>query len=328
MDYGVLIRRSWSITWRYRFLWVLGLFAATSVGSCSPSSGNGGVQYQLGPGDLGRISPDLERAFGGATFERMLLPNWQLILIGVALVLLLVLAFLIVSLIAQGSMAAATGDLSMNRPASLGAAWGSGLRLFWRYLALWALLIGVGILVVLALVVAAGLLVALASIAGEGPRVAFIVVGGLLGLLLLLIAIPVLIAVSVLVGFAQRAIALEDTGPLAALEAGLRLLRNNLGTSAIAWLINLGLSIGAGIAIGVGFVVLLIPLGGVTLILFRTVGVTVASVSYAVLAFLLVIAGSWVLAAIANTFFWNYWTMIYLRFTGRLTERLEPVVEP
>ena len=26
MDYGTLIRQAWTITWRYRFLWLLGIW--------------------------------------------------------------------------------------------------------------------------------------------------------------------------------------------------------------------------------------------------------------------------------------------------------------
>ena len=32
MEYGKLIRDAWNITWRYRFLWVLGLLAGGSAG--------------------------------------------------------------------------------------------------------------------------------------------------------------------------------------------------------------------------------------------------------------------------------------------------------
>ena len=33
MDYGRLIQEAWALTWRYRFLWVLGCFAGGAVGA-------------------------------------------------------------------------------------------------------------------------------------------------------------------------------------------------------------------------------------------------------------------------------------------------------
>ena len=30
MDFGAIIKRSWQITWRYKALWVLGIFAGVS----------------------------------------------------------------------------------------------------------------------------------------------------------------------------------------------------------------------------------------------------------------------------------------------------------
>ncbi|MGI5836502.1 MAG: hypothetical protein ACOX87_08440, partial [Chloroflexota bacterium] len=64
-------------------------------------------------------------------------------------------------------------------------------------------------------------------------------------------------------------------------------------------------------------------LGGLAAILFLTLGVSAASVIYTVLAVLLFIAGVWFLGAIANSYFWHYWTLAYLNFTGRLTNRME-----
>ena len=34
MEYGVLIRQAWSTTWRYRFLWLLGVLAGGSSSAC------------------------------------------------------------------------------------------------------------------------------------------------------------------------------------------------------------------------------------------------------------------------------------------------------
>jgi hypothetical protein len=326
VDYGELIRRSWWMVWRHRFLWVLGLFAASTVGSCSPTSGGGPAQYQVGPGDfrgtgLERLPSEMEGAFRQIPFEQ--LANRETIVAIVAMVALLGLAILIVSVIAQGAMAEATASLAMGRDSSLGPAWRTGLRLFWRYVGLWLVLVGVGVLIALAFAAAVGALVAMASLSGEAVRTIFIVVGALLGLAAMLVLVPLFIVVTVAMTYAQRAIAVENVGPLSGLEAGFRLVRSHIGTSALAWLIGLALSIGAGIAIAVAAVVLLIPLGGVAAVLFATTGVSAAAVIYTIAGVVALGLAIWLLAGVANSFFWSYWTFIYLRLTGRLTERLD-----
>ncbi|MGF2075778.1 hypothetical protein, partial [Enterococcus casseliflavus] len=60
MNYGALLRRSWTLTWRHRFLWVLALFAgSTSYGG----SAAGGDLGTLGSSvsEVGRVGPEVGR---------------------------------------------------------------------------------------------------------------------------------------------------------------------------------------------------------------------------------------------------------------------------
>jgi hypothetical protein len=321
VDYGELIRRSWRMVWRHRFLWVLGLFAASTVGSCAPTGGGGPAQYQVGPRDVEGLPPQLESALRQIPWEW--LASWQALALIVVAAALLGLAFLIISLIAQGAMSEATANLALERDSTLGGAWRTGLRLFWRYLGLWLVLIGVGLLAVAATALAVGAMVAMASLAGDTARWVFIVVGALLGLAALLLAAPAFIALTIVAAFAQRAMAVENVGPLSALETGFRLVRSHLGTSALAWLINLALSIAAGAVIVAAAIVLAIPLGGIAAVLYTTTGMSVATVSYAAVGIVTFGLALWLVGGAINSFFWSYWTYIYLRLTGRLTERLD-----
>jgi hypothetical protein len=325
MDYGILIRRAWQITWHNRFLWVLGLFATTTVGSCSPLGAGNGLQWRTSLPDVERLyTPDVARAFEDA--DPFISQNIALILLGiVAVVLLVSLLFLAVSLTAQGGMARSTVDLVMGLPQSAGNAWRLGLRLALRYLLLWLLLVGVGILV--ALLLAAAIAAAfLLGAAVQGPaRTGVMIMGGLASVLLILIAVPVYLAVAVIVAFAQRAILADGAGAWMAFRSGYRLLLGNLGTSALAWLISLMIGIGAGIAIAVAAGVFLAILGVVGAGLYAAGGISASLIVYAILALLLFIVGIWFLGGVANAFFWNYWTLIYLYLTGRLTARLEPL---
>ncbi len=317
MDYGGLIRDAWAMTWRYRFLWVLGLFAGGAIGHGSSGGGGSSVQWQVAPGDIERLPP----AVGSAAQEagRWAAANVGAIVLVAALVALLVIALIVVSVIAQGEMARATADLADGRPTTLGRAWATGLRLFWRYVGLWLLLIAATILVA-ALVAAIAVLGAVALFAPmqafEAPR---FLLGAILGLAILSLVVAAIVAgvsASIVVTFAQRAIAVDDVGPVDALREGWALFRTHLGTSLLAWLVNVALAIGGGIAVGLAMAAVGLVLGAVGAALWSALGWALPTIGYAGLAAILFLAVLLVAVGIFNTFFWNYWTLVYLRMGG------------
>jgi hypothetical protein len=317
MEYGALMRRSWLLTWRNRFLWVFGLFAPSSAGSCSGSA-RGGESIDFGNrgGGPEQLPPALNRAF--TEVGQWVIQHLGLVVLAIGVLPLLGLAFLVVSLIAQGGITRATADLALGRPTGLGEAWRAGLGLFWRFLGLWLAALGVvaaGGLSVGA-VALVGFLLAQASGGALGP--VLIVLGVLLGLVLIVVAVPFFIALSVVVSFAQRAIVLEEAGPLAAMRVSLRLVLRSFGTSFLLWLLSLALGIGAGLAVLLMMLVLLVPLAGIRAMLFFASGASGTLIAYAAAAVLAVIFFAWLLSALPNTFFWGYWTLAYLRLTGRL----------
>ena len=152
MDYGSLIRQAWRFTWRFKFLWVLGLFAPSTVGSCSPYSPGGGstVQWRSDRRELENLPPEVGQGlFEAATWVNQ---NADLILLVALLAFLIGLAFFIISIIAQGAMASGTADVALGRETSLGRAWRVGVHLFWRYLLLFLIFIGLFFVVAIATV--------------------------------------------------------------------------------------------------------------------------------------------------------------------------------
>jgi hypothetical protein len=351
MDYGSLISQAWNITWRYRFLWLLGLLAGGAVGMPSLNGGNTG--WQPNSRDMQQVSPDLAAA--GAALEQWSLANIGLLIGVAALGVLLALTLLVLSFIAQGGMARATADLATGHTSSLGRAWSAGLHLFWRYVGLWVVLLAAGIIIaaILGAVIAA---VALVAVAGGAPgvglaigalAVAAIVVGfvvfvvqtvgatsvprWLIVLGATLFALPlftvlavIALGLSIVVAFAQRAIAIENVGPIDALRSGWHLARAHLGESLLTWLINVGLAIATALTALLGIGGALVLLGGMGWALFSVAGFTAPTIAYigigglAVLALLLTVAG------IANAFFWTYWTLAYLRLSRHDGEEMTP----
>ncbi len=239
MDYGSLIRRSWQLTCRHRFVWGLGLFAGTTVGSCSPNFGTS-YRGQLGSEQAGQMGPGIQRA--GEELGRWLSQNLGLVVAAVGAFAALVLLLMVLSLIAQGGMARATADLALGLPSSSGQAWRTGRRLFWRLVGLWLILFGIGLVFVVVIGSGVGVAVAGGVLASGFARYGLIVLGVLLALAAFVLAIPTFIVMGVTAAFAQRAVAVDDVGPLAGLKAGYQLVRGHLGTSALAWLISVGLS--------------------------------------------------------------------------------------
>jgi hypothetical protein len=149
------------------------------------------------------------------------------------------------------------------------------------------------------------------------PRWLVAVGAALFALPIFTVLIVVGLAVSIVVAFAQRAIAVEDVGPIDALRSGWRLTRTHLGDSLLTWLVNAGLALATGIAVVMGVLGALVLLGGVGALLFAIAGFGAPTVAYIGLSAALFLAGVLTLTGIANTFFWTFWTLVYLRLSGR-----------
>ncbi len=340
-----MIRQAWAITWRYRFLWLLGVLAGGAVGV--PSMNRGGGANTRVRGDSDDLA-QLKSALPGFTES---VSDWVSanvgLLIGLAVLgFVIVLALIVLSVVAQGGMARATADLATGRPSSLGSAWAAGVRMFWRYVGLWltlgavAFVVGSAIAVcvgaaVLAfnvgLPVVSGVIAALIVAAvvtsfvtvmlrmtrtSTTPRWLVVVASALFALPVLPVLLVVALSVSIVVAFAQRAIAIDNVGPWTALRSGWQLARAHLGESFVTWLVNLGLALVAGIVLAVTIIggVLVLAAGGAAVVLLT--GFSVPTIIYASLAILVLLAVGLTVAGAANTFFWTFWTLVYLRLRG------------
>ena len=317
MDYGALIRDSWTTTWRYRYLWLLGLFAGGTAGGFGGGGGGGNrsVSWRE-PG--GFVPPDGDLRVATEQLGTWTAANAGWLIAGAVAAVLIGLALVIVGLIAQGGMAEATVDIAQGRETSLGRAWRTGLRLFWRYAGLWlTLALGAfAIALFIGAIVAAAVAIGAAGYSmggGEGMAVVALIAGILVGIPITIGIVMAAIALSIVVAFAQRAIYVDDAGPVQALGIGWRTLRAHVGTSILTWLVFLALGIAAGIA---GALILLPVIGlagGLGYAAYLATGVGAPLIAMAALAIIAVLAAGAVLTGIANTFFWNYWTRAYLR---------------
>jgi hypothetical protein len=307
MNYGDLIRDAWRITWRHPFLWVLGLLAGGTVSTSFGGGGDGrGVPTTTGDG-----GPIPGGAMGLEPLTRWAGDHLAL-LAGAAVVLVIAgLVLLVLSLIAQGGLAGATADFASGRTSSFGRAWQTGLHLFWRYVGLWLLLVATVIVIAVMVAGFVALVIGLTTVVEQDAWV--IAPAVFVGLLLIVAGIVSGVVASIVVPFAQRAIVVQDVGPLAALRDGWSVFRSHPGASLLIWLLNVGLTIAVGIAATIVMVLGALVLGLPAAALWAAFELSAPTITYIVLAGIVGLGVFLTVMAIANTFFWSYWTLAYLR---------------
>ncbi len=287
MDYGNTINRAVKLVWEKKYLIVLGILAALGSGAGGGGGGGGGG------GDNGQSG-----AFAPMSGEMTALVIAMIVAV-VCVALLIGLAFFVISAVARGGLIAGVNDEESGIKSSFGQAWRAGWQKAGR-------LIGIGILpgipgILLLLVVLFGLVAygGMAALVGEGFPSRFL--GPELGITLAVVAcvlLPVVLVLSILRTFAERACMLEDLGVIASYRRGWEVLSANLGEALLLFLLQLGI----GLLLGI---VLFLP------------GILIALCCF--LWPLLFIAQGYVTAAVSAlwTLAWRQWTGQELKFVEK-----------
>ncbi len=250
MDYGDILKRSWRITWRYKALWVLGIFAGVSgCQGSSGSSGNSGSSFDTGTG-----AGDPFSGFDFGDIERFLVA-----ILAVGFVLFIVgIVWWVLSLAAKPALVHAVNEIESGREAPLGQAWSVGwshwggvfvLRLL---LGLPAFIIGVVFLIAILTPIVGPLL----SGGEPGPEVLGPICGSLVcGLPLILI---ISIAVDLIYLVALRYVVLGGHGAIDSIKLGWKTIRVRFKDHALMYLINGALNIGASLVLAIPIVIITI----------------------------------------------------------------------
>jgi hypothetical protein len=308
MRYGELVTRAFSIAWRFKYLWLLGILGGADVGSGgfgANFSGLGNVPNGSSGGGTGNGSAAAE---AGQAVGRFLVDNLGLIVALGVLLLLLAVAWFLLSCVTTGSLVRAAAEHDAERPFGLGDAWRAGLRTFWSILGVRLL----GILLGLVVLVAIGALAALGVVtAVSGPR------GGLVAVVALgIVLVPVLIVLAILAGLvlilATRAVVLEERGAGAAVGRGVQLLRTRLGRVLLAWLIQVALGFGAALAVTIALIPVILLAAGVV-IAAVVAGGPLAAVAIGIPAGLVLLVTGVALTGVAGSYLSTYWTLAFRR---------------
>jgi hypothetical protein len=313
MNYGELIKDAFRITWRNKFLWFFGFFAAggSSGGFNFPSGGGGDFDFDDNDFEQSGAATSMAMQFGQG-----LLDNLTLILAIIGVVLLIVLVFIVLNIISQGALAESVAAIDRGERRRFGTTWRAGTARFWRVLGYYVIfiLISLGLLLLIGLVLGLPVLGVFLGTESIGARVAAGILAGLTGIALL---IAVFIPLAIIGQYALREIAVRGEGVIDSVGGGYRLFRRNIGRSLLVWLIQLGLMLGLAIV----YIIALILVGIVLFLPAIALGFaeyTVAAVIAGVVAALILLPLLIVTSAALGTFNHAYWTLAYLRLEGPL----------
>jgi hypothetical protein len=300
MPYWELVTRSFRISWRHKYLWLLALFAGEGGAGFNFNYSSSAPSRKSGQGapDLGAINQQI---------SHWLAANIGLIVAASVAILLITIAFFVLAAVCEGAVVRAAAEHDAERPFGLGWAWRAGLATMGTMIRFRLLLIALALpLLVVFVVLAIGLVAAIGAQNG-----ALIAVLALIGILSLMAAIAYGILLFFFDRLGTRAVVLEQLGAVTALRRGYALVKRRLGRLLLVGLVYIAVGIAVGICLAIVGVILVAP------------AVVVAIAAYAngssiwwlavVLAVVILLPVFLVISAFAATQSSTYWTLAFRR---------------
>jgi hypothetical protein len=324
MDHKGILRRAWGVTWRYKILWLFGLFAGSMFGgsgrgtSYSTTSTSGPMtqaQAEIAIADFHRMANTLI-AQVRIVYEQYAPVIW----LGLWIALLIIIAIVVVNTAARGGLVHLANEAEEGRPVKAGDGWRVGFAKWWR-------VFGVGFFASLPMAVV-GLIVwgvvafafamwmnSATPLTLTPDLISTFVIAGCALLVLTVVGILLGVTLGIASELGLRYAVLSDRKALDSLGQGWRDLWAGRGAFKM-FMIQLGVGILFVIAIGiVGSI-----LAGPMVLVSTANGIRITQPAGQGLLYLLIIP-----AAVYAAFYSVVWTIFFRRMTG--TEPL-PVAEP
>ncbi|MCX6806640.1 MAG: hypothetical protein NT135_00735 [Candidatus Berkelbacteria bacterium] len=315
MDWGYIIKRTWEITRKNRFLWWLGILASFTAGG-----NNFGLSlYNFGGNYLPNSIPNTTPSPSTESFTVLkAVPhalasntdcldyiNWLYVAIFLIIFLAIILIIIYVSYSAKAGL-----YVSVNQFEGLGKIMGfrkgfkNGSHYAWKIFGL-NLLVGL-IILGIALLLFSPVVISLII----SQSIASIIFAVAFGIIALLLVIVISIYYRLILEIAERAIALKDYRVMQALKFGQTLVKDNVGQIIIAFLINLTF----GIVFGLVVVMFLLLVGGMLLFVgyliylaAQIIGVAI----YGIIVGLAFLAALFIFGGFYTSFISSYWTLVF-----------------
>lgn len=311
MDFGSVLRRAWEIIWKFKVLWIFGILAGCGQAG---SSGGGNSGYQFS-GDESQFERPVENFFN------QLDPGVINLLIVLAVIIVLVLIVLAILLGTVGRVGLVRGVVKAEGGAqrlTFGELWRESLPYFWRVFGL-NLLVG--------LIIFAAILVL--SIPGILLTTATMGIGALCLIPLICLLVPIIWAVMLVVEQANIALVVENLGITGAIRRGWQVVRENIGSMLVMWLILvLGVGLIGSLIIGLPLVIVAAPLiagyASGTYDAIQAGWITFGILFLIYLPILLILSG------ILKAYISSAWTLTFMRLTAKPSQLMpvEPLVTP
>jgi hypothetical protein len=300
MQYWDIVLRSFQITWRHKYLWLLAFFA-----------GEGGFGFNFSYRTSAPFQTGGNRAPNVTAIQQQI-SGWiaghaGLIVAAAVLLLLIGIGLFVLAAVCEGALVRASAEHDAERPFGLGWAWRTGTSTMGTIIRFRLLLLALGLPVVLVLAaITAGFVAAIAN-----QNIGAVVGLAVIGLLLVLAAIPYVIYLSFLGLLGTRAAVLEQLKARAAIVRGHRLARKRLGRVLLVWLLSIGVGFALGIALLIVLGILSLPaiIAGIAAF---TTGSTTAWVIF-VIAILVVLPIALVVQGFVAAQSSTYWTLAFRR---------------
>jgi hypothetical protein len=301
MPYWEIVTRSFRISWRHKYLWLLALFAGESSGGFNfnyNSPAFPGTNRNNKAPDFGAINQQV---------SQWLAEHTGLIVAASVLFILIAIAFFVLAAICEGAVVRAAAEHDAERPFGLGVAWRTGRVTMGAIIRFRLLLIALA-LPVLVVLVALTIGFVTAIVGRNGAVIAVLV---LIGIFFILAAIAYVVALTFIDRLGARAVVLEQLGATAALGRGYRLLVKRLGRVLLVWLLSVAVGIVLGICFAIVGAILVVP---AVLIAFATYASgsplwwLAIAISVVILLPIVLVIGAF-LAAQNST----YWTLAFRR---------------
>jgi hypothetical protein len=308
VDHIGVLRRAWKVTWRYRILWLFGLFAGGAGGG---GGGGGGGNWITSPDSQWLSAREIEHV------GWWLQDNIALVVAVAAFFAVIGLGLLILSIAAKGGLVFLVNEAEEERPVRGLEGWGAGFRNWFRVFGIgFVLFVPYAILLIVVLVASLAPIAGPFISGGQPGAEAFVgMCGGLaLGGLVLVVAG---ILIGLLDTLAVRHAVLDRTGVFTSIGAAWTDVRTRFKDVVVMWLLMIAVGLAFGVVIAVAAAIFGV---GIAAAVYAEEFVIAAAVGFALFVFLLLPI------AIYGAFTSAVWTVFFRRLTGR--ELVEVAASP
>lgn len=303
LDIMEIAKRSWEITWKHKYLWVLGfLISLASGGSSLSNSSNWSNNSSSTSGSASSFSNFAEAYL-------------VIVIIFILVMGFLMTVFTILSIIAQGGLIGAAGKIERGETTSLKDAFSTGAHYFWKLFGL-SIVVGLVIIAMVLVIVAVIGVIALVFFSGGnqnmvGPGLACLIP---LAILLICLLVFVIIVLGVVSNYGTRLIVLENAGVFDALRRGYALFKARWLDTVVMYLVIAVITGIGGAILGIPGLIVAVPsafalIGGAAA---ENVGLIFLGVAGFLLAGLVGAVFNSIVAAYGSV----AWTLTFLRLTA------------